>query len=423
MASNAIETFEVKLDETNRVFFPGDTVSGRVNLKLNDDLKIKEMRLECLGEAYVNWPEYSGSYTRYHYNKERYFSTMAVIFGEGKEKKNGMNSVAWISEGSYRFSFKFIIPDKYLPTSFEGRHGNIRYWARAVIERRLGKSDIKTKPAQFLIGDYVALEDFDHVSDVVIEEDSHTTGWPCFRSGTLALRAELDRGGFQQGDDINLSVLVTNETSRDVAYTEVSLVQRTLFVGIEGGKTFSDQTICYVRKEGVPSGWEQEFPKISLAIPPKTFPTLISCKCISVLYFILVRAKLKGKFTKDGYLEIPVVIACSADESEVPAQKEAQVKPASRHPKRRKGTFFCVTGKTSLMGDLNDLNLQFWDQNEGDNFIVNPMSRRVKNLEGNFTDILNQYDLTNSYREIATRKESDTTHFLNNGGFKLISIV
>lgn len=82
----------------------------------------------------------------------------------GKEKKNGTNSVAWISEGSYRFSFKFIIPDKYLPTSFEGRHGNIRYWARAVIERRLGKSDIKTKPAQFLIGDYVALEDFDHVS-------------------------------------------------------------------------------------------------------------------------------------------------------------------------------------------------------------------------------------------------------------------
>jgi len=48
------------------------------------------------------------------------------------------------------------------------------------------------------------------------------------------LRAEIDRGGYQQGDDINLSVLVTNETSRDVAYTEVSLVQRTLFMGIEG---------------------------------------------------------------------------------------------------------------------------------------------------------------------------------------------
>ena len=75
-----------------------------------------------------------------------------------------MNSPTFISEGSYRFSFKFIIPDKCLPTSFEGRHGNIRYWARAVIERGLGKKNIKTKPAQFLIGDYVALEDFEDVS-------------------------------------------------------------------------------------------------------------------------------------------------------------------------------------------------------------------------------------------------------------------
>ena len=84
MGFNTIETFEVKLDDVNRVFYPGDAVCGRINLKLKEDLKIKEMRLECRGEAYVNWPEYSGSYTRYHFNRERYFNTMAVVFGEGK---------------------------------------------------------------------------------------------------------------------------------------------------------------------------------------------------------------------------------------------------------------------------------------------------------------------------------------------------
>ena len=81
-----------------------------------------------------------------------------------KQKQNGIINATCISQGSYRFSFKFIIPDKYLPTSFEGRHGNIRYWARAVIDRGLGKNNVKTKPAQILIGDYVALEDFEHVS-------------------------------------------------------------------------------------------------------------------------------------------------------------------------------------------------------------------------------------------------------------------
>ena len=139
-----------------------------------------------------------------------------------------------------------------------------------------------------------------------------------------------------------------------------------------------------------------------------------------------VRTKLKGKFSKDGYLEIPVVIACSDDESVVPAQKSKEVRPASQHPKRTKGTFFCITGKTSLMGDLNNSNLEFCDQDEEDKFIVNPMSQPLRNLEGNFTDVVNPYGLTNetnSYRDFTNRKESDTTNFLNNGGFKVISVV
>ena len=90
--------------------------------------------------------------------------TFAFILLTGKPNKNGVNSPACISQGSYSFSFQFVIPDKYLPASFEGRHGNIRYWARAVIDRGLGKSKMKTKPAQFFIGDYVALDDFKNVS-------------------------------------------------------------------------------------------------------------------------------------------------------------------------------------------------------------------------------------------------------------------
>jgi len=107
----------------------------------------------------------------------------------------------------------------------------------------------------------------------------------------------------------------------------------------------------------------------------------------------------------------------------VVAEKDTQVRPVSQRPKRGKGTFFCVTGKTSLTGNLNDSNLGDFDQEKRDRFIVNPMFRPVKNLEGNFTDIVSQYDLTNSYGEIATRKELNTTNFLNNGGFKVISRV
>lgn len=418
IGSSTVETFEVKLEEVSRVFYPGESVCGRINLKLKEDLKIKELRLECRGEAYVNWPEYSGSYTRYHYNREKYFNAMAVVFGGGnQQQRNGINSSACISQGRYSFSFKFIIPDKYLPTSFEGRHGNIRYWARAVIDRGLGTKNVKTKPAPFLIGDYVALEDFEHVSDALMEQDSLATGWPCFPSGTLELRAETDRGGFKQGDDIHISVLVTNETTRDVTSTEVSLVQRTLFVDIGGGKTFSDHTICSVRKEGVFSGWEQEYPKMTLAIPPNTYPTLISCKCIAVLYFILVRSKLKGKFRNDAYIEIPIIIASSDDQSIMLAQENKQALPTSQRPKRGKGMFFCVTGKNSFPHEehVQDSNVDLCEVN---GFIISldhKMGRKNSNISS---------DNSKSGHMFTPRRESDDSVFFhNNSQFKQISIV
>jgi len=379
--------------------------------------------LECRGEAYVNWPEYSGSHTRYHYNKERYFNAMAVVFGGGKP--NGVNSPACISQGSYSFSFQFVIPDKYLPASFEGRHGNIRYWARAVIDRGLGKSKMKTKPAQFFIGDYVALDDFKNVSEAVIEHDSRETRWPCLGSGKLELRAETERSGFKQGEDINLNLLVTNETSRDVICTEVSLVQRTVFVDIEGEKTLSDEPICCVTKEGVFSGWEHEYRKISLTIPQQTYPTLISCKCIAVLYFLLVRARLRGRFSKDGYLEIPVIVACSdGDHSAKQVQQNDHALLTHGRQRRTKGTFFCLTTPTNISrGDLGNSNYELRDEEEVDGFIKSLVLRTNRTRKDNFERHNSDSSSSLSNSVFTPRRQSDTSFFVNNGQFKKISMV
>ena len=64
--------------------------------------------------------------------------------------------------GNYSFPFKFLIPDKYLPPSFEGTHGYIRYWVQAIIDRGFGKHAVKTKAARFTIGDFVSIERFEN---------------------------------------------------------------------------------------------------------------------------------------------------------------------------------------------------------------------------------------------------------------------
>lgn len=140
-----------------------------------------------------------------------------------------------------------------------------------------------------------------------------------------------------------------------------------------------------------------------------------------------IRTKLKGKFTKDCCLEIPVVIASSDDESVVQAQTEsAHYWPTSQRPKRRKGTFFCVTGKNTLLEEEETSNQHLRDQEEMDNFIVSLISRSKRNREDALTEN-SDHGLTNNSNPnhvFTSRRKSDNSFFLsNNSQFKVISVV
>lgn len=52
-----MQIFAIDFDNVNRVFFPGQTVSGKVNLHLNKEMKIKGLYLTFFGGATTNWNE------------------------------------------------------------------------------------------------------------------------------------------------------------------------------------------------------------------------------------------------------------------------------------------------------------------------------------------------------------------------------
>lgn len=75
-----ISNFDVILDESEKIYLPGESVHGTVKLKVTKSLKLKEIRLECFGEAEVTWPVWSGTYTKYCYNRQTYLDLSAVLF-------------------------------------------------------------------------------------------------------------------------------------------------------------------------------------------------------------------------------------------------------------------------------------------------------------------------------------------------------
>ena len=40
-----------------------------------------------------------------------------------------------LSTGEHSFPFEFRLPEENLPTTFEGKHGHVKYWLKAILDR------------------------------------------------------------------------------------------------------------------------------------------------------------------------------------------------------------------------------------------------------------------------------------------------
>lgn len=81
-----IELFAVEIYGEGS-FHPGDFVYGDVYLKTNEELTLREIRIEFYGEAKVFWLEAARKKrlgTREYTNYEQYLNIAATVYGKGK---------------------------------------------------------------------------------------------------------------------------------------------------------------------------------------------------------------------------------------------------------------------------------------------------------------------------------------------------
>ena len=72
-------------------FYPGEVIYGDVYLKTNEELTLREIRIEFYGEAKAFWTEAAGSRRRKrlgvkdYTNYEQYLNIAATVYGKGKQ--------------------------------------------------------------------------------------------------------------------------------------------------------------------------------------------------------------------------------------------------------------------------------------------------------------------------------------------------
>ena len=131
--------FIITLDGNKPVYFAGSKIEGNVTLELSEPKIMQGISIVLSGMAYIHWTEepYRGTrengriHETLHYSDtETILNPMSVhLWGNGKDSTE-------LAAGRYEFPFKYQLPSNVaLPTSFEGRHGYVRYTLTATILR------------------------------------------------------------------------------------------------------------------------------------------------------------------------------------------------------------------------------------------------------------------------------------------------
>lgn len=121
--------FLIIFDNTSLLYFPGQFLSGRVLLELQDDTPALGLHFHVVGEGVVRAG--TGRQERGTYDKENYIDFRMRLLGDVDQ------GPTVLSPGIHSFPFKLGLP-MGLPSTFLGRYGWIQYYCKAALREPNG---------------------------------------------------------------------------------------------------------------------------------------------------------------------------------------------------------------------------------------------------------------------------------------------
>nr|XP_013811550.1 PREDICTED: arrestin domain-containing protein 2 [Apteryx mantelli mantelli] len=178
--------------------------------------------------------------------------------------------VTVLPAGRHEFPFTFQLPET-LATSFEGKHGSVRYWVKAKLHRPW--SAVKKAKKEFTV-----IEPIDINTPTLLVSSPRSAAGPIF--------AEID-----------------NCTNRAVV-PKAAIIQTQTFIA-RGTKKQKKSVVTSIVGDSIAAGRREVWHGRALKIPP-VGPSILHCRVIQVEYSLKVCVDIPG--TSKLLLELPLVI-------------------------------------------------------------------------------------------------------------------
>ncbi|XP_056132013.1 arrestin domain-containing protein 2-like [Lampris incognitus] len=281
------------------VFSSGDVVSGKVVLEFARQSKVESLKLHAEGFAKVHWTESrsagsSTAYTQNYSDEVEYLNRREVLL----QADNG--ELTLLSAGRHEFPFSFQLPEETLVTSFEGKHGSIRYWVKVKLHRPW--ATVRKIKKEFTVIEPIDINTPALLAPQAGTKDKMARVW--YRTfGQVSATAKIDRKGYTPGEVIPVFAEFDNSTSRSVV-PKAYITQTQTFIarGTMKQKRSVVATLC---GDVVGARQRETWHGRAIKIPP-VGPSILQCRIIKVEYTLRVCVDVPG--TSKLCLELPLVM-------------------------------------------------------------------------------------------------------------------
>lgn len=211
-----------------------------------------------------------------------------------------------IAPGAYQYNFQAVLP-ALLPTSFEAKHGSIRYLVNVVIDRPW-KFDLTYKVAFTVLKQLDLNYENPALRIPTKMEISKTFYCGLCKTAPLFLAASIPISGYVAGQNINVSVDINNESRIDVEDIKITL-KKIIFYNSQNPSKKTKQEILTeteIRCGGVIKRNKGDIARTLLipAVPPSN---LNYCRVLNVSYEVHVTAKISGVH-RNPVIKLPITI-------------------------------------------------------------------------------------------------------------------
>ncbi|XP_064650801.1 arrestin domain-containing protein 3-like [Lineus longissimus] len=279
-----ITRYEVVFSKEDAIFQAGDEVEGFVYLDLNEEFKCRAVRIRCSGECHTYVDDGSSSEDEW----ENYYEETITVFGKMKGQP-GEDPV--LQPGSYEYPFKFQLPMRGLPSSFEYKKQYVRYMVKSFIDipRKFDRSAKKF----FTLIQVSDLNQERNAMKSQRKQAQKSVGMWCCAAGYLDLWMQIPRTGYVPGESIILKGEANNHTTREMSATTVYLAQN-IKVRAHGKKKRYGRNVVEIKKLKYAPGETCVWDNQPLLIPAVAPSFLMGCSLIDLYYSLEVSASPSG---------------------------------------------------------------------------------------------------------------------------------